>query len=141
MLIFKVVAWLCKIIIFEYFSFRILFDIRHFSPLCLIWYLVFFFLYYSIWHFYSIFILCSIYKREIIISRQIPDSQSLVLTSNLYANDAVMYEIDYCIHTALICKRRGMFQCYSCPSEYEKVWDFPLELASRFSPHYSDIIT
>ena len=42
-------------------------------------------------------------KREIIISRQIPDSQSLVLTSNLYANDAVMYEIDYCIHTALIC--------------------------------------
>ena len=39
----------------------------------------------------------------------VPDSQSLVLTSNLYANDAVMYEIDYCIHTALICKRRGMF--------------------------------
>ena len=87
----------------------ILFEFRHFSPL---WsYLVFgiFSLYYSIWQFYSIFILLSIYKREIIISRQIPDSQSLVLTSNLYANDAVMFEIDYCIHTALICKRRGMF--------------------------------
>ena len=77
----------------------ILFDIRHFSPFW--FYLVFgifSFKYYSIWHFYSI-----LYYVKIIISRQIPDSQSLVLTSNLYANDAVMYEIDYCIHTALIC--------------------------------------